>query len=408
MNDFFRKWAHAALFNFMLVATAGVLLRYKILFPFPLVDHKNLLHAHSHFAFSGWVSLALCTAMVSVIHSYTPVSFSRYRKLFYFSQVASFGMLFTFPFMGYAPASIAFSTLYIIFSYLFTYYAWKDLNHSSVPALIQKWFKSGMILWVISSLGAFALAFQMATHTGSQPMHIGSIYFFLHFQYNGWFLFAIAGLFFHKLLRTGIDDRYFNRIFQLLISAVVPAFLLSTLWMKISVVIYGLAITGAILQLIALYYLWRIFPTIRQHLNLGRVPVVKLLWGLAMIAVVLKFIFQAVSTIPALSHLAFGFRPIVIGFLHLILLGFVSLFLIGYLYEEKFFVFNRVQKTGIYMLITGVLLNEAVLFIQGIAAMDYNAVPYSNHMLLVIAFLLFLSLAVLALSAKHHKKIPVT
>lgn len=403
MNDFFRKWALAALVNFMLVATAGVLLRYKILFHLPIVNHKNLLHAHSHFAFSGWVSLALCTAIVYVMHSYSPVDFKKYRLLFYFSQLSSFGMLLSFPFMGYAAISISFSTLYILFSYLFTVVAWKDLNRSAVPPIIQKWFKSGMALWSISSIGAFALAYMMASKTGSQSFQIGSIYFFLHFQYNGWFLFAIAGLFFNKLLRSGITG-YNNKIFYLLLAAVGPAFLLSTLWMRIPVIVYLVAVIGALIQLVAIYYLWRIFPIIRLKLKLGMGNLIRTLWILALLAVLLKFLFQAISTVPALSHLAFGFRPIVIGFLHLILLGFVSLFILGYLYEERFFNLSKLHKIGLYLLITGVILNEAVLFIQGIAAMNYNAVPYSNHLLLGISVLLFGSLALLVFSRNRSKE----
>lgn len=403
MNDFFRKWALAALVNFMLVATAGVLLRYKILFHLPIVNHKNLLHAHSHFAFSGWVSLALCTAIVYVMHSYSPVNFRKYRYLFYFSQFSSFGMLLSFPFMGYAAISITFSTLYIVFSYLFTIIAWKDLNRSEVPIIIQKWFKSGMLLWVISSIGAFSLAYMMATKSGSQSFQIGSIYFFLHFQYNGWFLFAIAGLFFNKLFRSGITDHN-NNIYKLLLVAVGPAFLLSALWMRIPMFIYAIAILGAVIQLVAIYYLWRIFPIIKEKLKFRMGKLISTLWILALLAVLLKFLFQAVSTVPALSHLAFGFRPIVIGFLHLILLGFVSLFIVGYLFEERFFALTKLHKTGISILIVGVLLNEAVLFIQGIAAMNYNAVPYSNHMLLGISILLFASLALLVFSGTGSKE----
>ena len=41
-----------------------------------------------------------------------------------------------------------------------------------------------------------------------------------------------------------------------------------------------------------------------------------------------KFLLQLGSTIPALSQLGFGFRPIVIAYLHLVLLAVISLFLL--------------------------------------------------------------------------------
>ena len=53
----FSKWLRISLFNLMLVAFLGMILRYKILFSLPFLDQKHLLHAHSHFAFSGWVGI---------------------------------------------------------------------------------------------------------------------------------------------------------------------------------------------------------------------------------------------------------------------------------------------------------------------------------------------------------------
>ena len=49
----FRHWARLTVFNLLLVAGAGLLLRIKIIFPLPVVDHKNLLHGHSHLHLAG-------------------------------------------------------------------------------------------------------------------------------------------------------------------------------------------------------------------------------------------------------------------------------------------------------------------------------------------------------------------
>ena len=110
---FTQQWAKRALFNFTLLALAGVLLRYKILFPLHIVDQKHLLHAHSHFAFSGWVSLAL---FIGIIHILKPneQQQKQFNKILWAQQLSSYGMLCTFPFMGYAAPSIFFSTLSIV------------------------------------------------------------------------------------------------------------------------------------------------------------------------------------------------------------------------------------------------------------------------------------------------------
>src|SRR5579872_7200056 len=78
----FRRWSALSLLNFVIVSILGILLRYKIAFPWPAVNYKFLLHAHSHFAFSGWLSTALFTAFVHLLfRSGYPVS-KRYTYQF--------------------------------------------------------------------------------------------------------------------------------------------------------------------------------------------------------------------------------------------------------------------------------------------------------------------------------------
>src|SRR6185436_3156448 len=116
----------------------------------PIIDHKNLLHAHSHFAFSGWISLALFTALAVIITRHANIQANRYSRLFYLSLIAAYGMLVTFPFMGYKAPSIGFSTLSIIISYVFAVVAWRDLNKTSLPSFITCWFKAALAFYVIS------------------------------------------------------------------------------------------------------------------------------------------------------------------------------------------------------------------------------------------------------------------
>ncbi|HEY1031003.1 MAG TPA: hypothetical protein VGD89_04475, partial [Flavipsychrobacter sp.] len=59
-----KAWLKIALANLVIVAILGFLLRSKIVFTIPFLDFKNTLHAHSHYAFGGWVTLALMVLMV--------------------------------------------------------------------------------------------------------------------------------------------------------------------------------------------------------------------------------------------------------------------------------------------------------------------------------------------------------
>jgi hypothetical protein len=383
--SFYRKWLSIAIINLLLVALAGVIMRYKIVFSLPFVEQKNLLHAHSHFAFSGWISLALCTLLTMVLGRHLVIDQKKYSRLFIFSQVSSYGMLLTFPFTGYAFLSIFFSTCYIIFSYLFTYAFIKDMNRSTLSFEIKRWFKTGLWLWCISSLGAFALAAMMALKVQEQFLQIGSVYFFLHFQYNGWFIYAVIGLFLYAFAQKGSNS---SVLFRVLNWSIIPSYFLSTLWMEVPAWVNIIAYVAAITQLWAIKELWRFLP---GYNTISGVKEVRLLIFLSIGFLILKFFFQGMSAVPYLSEYAFGLRPIVIGFLHLVFLGVISLFIFGYGMHENLITHNGLVKSGIKLFITGVMLNEVILFSQGLGAMFMYAVPYVPPSLLTVSILLLMS-----------------
>jgi hypothetical protein len=290
----YRQWVRLAILNLLIVSAIGVTLRYKIAFSLPIIDHKNLLYGHSHFAFNGWVSLALFIAIIASMWNKDEIPTPSYARLLWLSQIASFGMLFTFPFMGYKAPSIIFSTLAILVSYLFSWFAWNDLNLNRIPSRISKWYKTGMAFYCLSSLGAFYLSWLMLTKNLTQQLYIGSVYFFLHFQYNGWFLFAILGLFFYQLEKASIrfDESVASRLFLILVYTCLPAFLLSALWMKFPSWLYWLiAITGW-LQFIALILLWKLILPIWKQIKKDLSPITWKLWLLCFLALNIKFLLQ--------------------------------------------------------------------------------------------------------------------
>ena len=378
------SWARWCLFNLLLVALAGLVIRSKIIFPLPFIQQKNLLHGHSHFAFSGWVSAALMTAIIAILYPEGPDR--KMSRLFYLQMIASYGMLLTFPFMGYKLPSIFFSTITIVVSYLFCYYTWVPV--SRLPSTVSNWIRTALLCNVFSSLGTFSLAYLMASGSHSQELTIGSLYFFLHFQYNGWFFFSCAGLFFYWLNSAGLSMRpnISKTLWRLFAISVVPGFFLSTLWMTIPAWMYILAILAALTQLVAVFIFlkeWmsmKIFPVIR--------PVARYCMVLSLAALTIKFVLQALSCIPPFSIYAFGYRPLVIAFLHLVLLGFVSLFILGYFFQIGFIQVSAPVKKGIYVFTAGIILNEVLLILQGLGAIAYISIPYTNEALWVIAIIM--------------------
>lgn len=391
-------WIRIALINFLVVALAGILLRYKINFSLPLIDQKYLLHGHSHFAFVGWVSLSLMALMVNYLtKSDANINFKKYKWILIANTITAYGMLFTFIVQGYALFSITFSTLSIFVSYVFIYNYWKDLKQRKDSFSINIWFKTALIIWAVSSLGAFSLAYLMANHNINQDLYFGAIYFFLHFQYNGWFLFVCFGLLFSFLeQKYSLATLLFNkRIYWLLAITVVPSYFLSILWLKIPVYMYWAATVSGVIQLAIIYYIIKLLREI-ESLKITISPITKFLWSLAGFALVLKIVLQSLSVFPYLAQFAFSFRPIVIGYLHLSFLGVISFFILGYFNEFLKLSKLGLNKFGVGILVFAVVFQELILMSQGLEVLNKQSIPYAAKWLFLSAILIGIGLFLIA------------
>ena len=398
-----QRYNKLALFNLFLVAAIGVVLRYKIAFSLPFIDQKHLLHSHSHFAFAGWVTHALMLLLVQwLVQQNGGSNFKKYRWLLNANLITAYGMLISFSIQGYGVFSISCSTLSIFTSYAFAVYFWKDLNRLPKQNISHWWMKAGLLFNVLSSLGAFALAFMMATKTIHQNWYLAAVYFFLHFQYNGWFFFACMGLVTAKFF-VHVPQPVIKKIFWLFAGACIPAYVLSALWLPIPSWSYIIVVLAAGCQLMG----WLLaLQQVKKQLAFIRGITAKVaLWMLALsaIALTIKLLLQLGSTIPSLSQLAFGFRPIVIGYLHLILLGVITLFILGFMMAAGNIILHPAAVTGIKIFTAGVIINELLLMIQGVAAMTYTPIPYVYEMLLVAALVIFSGIALLNFSQRGSR-----
>lgn len=397
-----QRYIRLALFNLLLIATIGVILRYKIAFYLPIIDQKHLLHGHSHFAFAGWVTHALMILLVNYLSQQTGENtFKKYKWIINANLATAYGMLISFPIQGYGLFSIIFSTLSIFVSYAFAIVYWRDLNKLPLKNTSHWWMKLSLVFNALSSLGAFSLAFMMATKNMHQNWYLASVYFFLHFQYNGWFFFACMGLATAKFL-VHVPSAVLKRIFWLFALACVPAYVLSALWLPIPSWTYFIVVLSAIAQVagwvLLLQQLKKQLPFIKGASAANSLWVIVL----SCIALSTKLLLQLGSTIPSLSKLAFGFRPIVIGYLHLILLGVVSLFLLGYMMTERLINPNALTTRAIKFFVAGVIVNELLMMIQGIAGMTYTSLPYMNELLFIAALIIAAGLLSLNIGQKKN------
>lgn len=399
MNRFLSNWLRISILNLLIVAILGLILRYKIAFYFPFVDQKFILHSHSHFAFTGWVTQTLFVLLIHYLSTkFGEGIINKYRWLLYANLISAYGMLISFSLQGYGLYSISFSTLSIFVSYAFTIYFWRDLNKIVEKRISTLWFKAALVFVVLSSAGAFNLAFLMANKIGNQNWYLASVYFFLHFQYNGWFLFAGLGLLSDKLETITGERKKLRQVFLLFCYSCVPAFFLSVLWTEFITNIYYVLLLPVTAQLIGWWIFIKICNKNKILIDEKITHYGKILLLLSALAFTIKLILQTGSIHPELSHISYGFRPIIIGYLHLVLLGVTSIFILGYIVAFEMISINKQLITGLFIFVFGVIINELLLMVQGVASFKYTSIPYINEMLLGAAVILLTGILIILIS----------
>jgi hypothetical protein len=171
----FNKWVRLSLINLLIVALCGVVLRYKILYPLHFISQKNLMHAHSHFAFSGWVSQMLMIFFVYYLDKQRAgVRLRKYEWLLAANFVSAYGMLIAFAIQGYALYSILFSSISTVIAILFSVFYWRDMKDRGIAS---KCFKAALLFNIISSLGTVALGILMSGKIANQDLYLAAIFF---------------------------------------------------------------------------------------------------------------------------------------------------------------------------------------------------------------------------------------
>ncbi len=397
-----QKWIRIAFINLLIVALLGVIMRYKIAYYLPFIEQKNFLHAHSHFAFSGWLTQILMVLMWGFLYKYLPAdSLKKYKWLIIANLLSAYGMLFSFPWEGYGIISILFSTISIFVSYVFAVIFWVDLNKIKLKTISIHWFKAALLFSVFSSLGVFFLSYMMANKIQHPNWFLVSTYYFLHFQYNGWFFFACMGLL-SEQLKSVISFSLQKKVFWLFALACIPAYFLSALWLPIPAWVYIVVVLAAAAQLIGWILMLKTIFLNKSGFFQNYSGQTKWLYILSAVALSVKLLLQLGSTIPFLSRLAFGFRPVVIGYLHLMFLGVISLFIIGFCKANQFTIARRIGNTGLTIFVSGIILNEFFLMIQGLSYMNYISVPLINELLLGAAICMLCGVSLLNLGLRKR------
>jgi hypothetical protein len=191
-----------------------------------------------------------------------------------------------------------------------------------------------------------------------------------------------------------------QKVFWLFALACIPAYFLSALWLPIPTWVYILVVLAAAAELNGWILVLKTIIGNKAESFKNLSAQTKWLFILSAIALSIKLLLQVGSTIPSLSKLAFGFRPVVIGYLHLMFLGVISLFIIGFCKMNQFVITSRTGNTGIIIFAAGIILNEIFLMIQGLSYMNYISVPYINELLFGAAICMLFGISLLILELR--------
>lgn len=344
--------------NFLIAATLGLILRFLYIYPTSGFNFKFLTHAHSHIAMLGWVYLSI---QCFIVGWYIKGSTKKYKRLFWITQFAVLGMLLSFPFQGYAAVSISFSTLHIFCSYFLAYYCLKEIKPINTA---NTFIRTAFYFMLLSTIGVWCLGPAVAQFGKSSPLYQLAIQFFLHFQFNGWFLFAVLSILL-KILQIP-KSTLVNKVYYLGITSTILTFAFPANWYLDVGVLFWINTIGVILQLAMLYYLVKLLQQPLSRYLRTHTILVKNLYRFAIFCFFIKVITQVCSCIPYVAEQAHLYRNLVIGFIHLFMLGIISSLLFAYFYRSlkinNLFCF----KWGVYLFFTGIVATELLLFSQGL------------------------------------------
>ena len=397
-------WIKVSVFNFFIVALLGVLMRYKIALSLVFLDQKHLQEAHSHLSFYGWITSCIYLLIAyGLKRNYSKVSINKYICLNVVNIITSYGMLASFLYGGYYWLSIGFSVMAIFIGFVFFFFLISDAKIIS-DDISFVWFLGGAFFSVLSSLGVFSITYMLIRKAVFQNVYLASTYFYLHFQYNGFFVFSCIGLLINSLRNKGIvfSKKLNLNIFILLFIGCIFGFGLSVLWIKLPLWLYILVIFATVLQTIGTIKIAILIKNNWQKFREKQTGVQQLAFFLVSFAFLVKITLQMVSVIPSVSQFAFGFRNIVIAYLHLILLMCISIFLINEILNSNLFIKSKALTKALVILFIGILCNEIVLGLMGILSLSYITIPYSAIILLVISVIMMLALFFIFLNLKQR------
>lgn len=308
------------------------------------------------------------------------LSKKKYGYLFIALNASVLGMLLTFPFQGYAVGSILFSTLHILLSYVFAVFIYRDTK--SEKSIHRKFAMAAILFMVLSSIGPFSLGPIIANGMKDTIWYDLAIYFYLHFQYNGWFILSIVSFIAFSIKTKDADN--WQRAYNLFVISTLLNLSLSTLWTDPGWVINIISVLSSLMQFHAIFLMSKDIFIHLKTVDRFKSMIMKVIFGLF----VIKVFFALAGSIQEVAMFVYYNRNLVIGYLHLVFLGIVT----------PFFFIKIANELGVFALVKHkrIIVFYLVVFLISELLLTVTAIGFNGDTILLITRLIVYTTLLLA------------
>jgi len=396
-----KKYINVTLILFLITSIFSLILRY-----IPLSEgniewnYQYILQTHSHLAFLGWVYN--CIFLLTV---------KQYPNLFQKTKILNFDLLFIIfqicilfisvglMIWGYKVLAITFLSLHSLFTIIFAvkFNRYADENKPGTYLL-----KLAFIMMGVSYVGTLLLGPLSAMGLKGSNYYYSAIYFYMHFQYNGFFLFAVIGLLLNFWKQININVLITKKQINLLLLSVILTYSISILFAKIHFIISIIAVLSSLFQI---YIVLNIYLQNKDKFKLRFQDLQsKLIIYLVLLLFISKLIAQVVS--PLLPDSIASNRNIIIVFLHLNFLGIITPLLLYFI--DVYFVKSVIFRNFILVYISAIILNEISIILSQFNILSQYELYYSYLITTAFIFLLILNLNLINLFEKSKYNLSVS
>ena len=351
---------------------------------------RHVTHSHSHIGLLGWIY----TILSSLICQYFLRETDRkpYFILFLCTQFCILGMLFSFPFGGYFLYSIIFSSLFIICTYWFSIFFLKrskkynfirfsisksvDTEHDKPLSL--KFVHWGIYFLILSSIGIWLLPVAIVKAGKGSDWYNSALYFFLHFQYNGWFLAVLFGLLVGEIEHKSLlnSKRLKGALYNFVIGTI-GSVTLSWVGFFNEPILYIIGNISGFLLLASIFELYRAYMQLEKP---------AFLMQMFLLLCMLKTIFMFLGSFPWIAEVVLPNREFVISYLHFTFLGVIGFGVLHFL-EKNLHIHFPYWSLSLYT--TAFVGSEILITYKGIAILCELFVPDNYYLLLIVFSSLF-------------------